>query len=291
MSGLADRSHWTESGYGRELAIRIDEDEVDRVRVRVPFREELANPGGALHGGVMASAIDLAASMAAAIAPQDAADFESGALELSVNFLAAAIREDIIATAEVLRRGKEITFCQVAVGNDAGKRIASGSVTHRCVPRMVTAAEPARRRAATPAAAFSGPLIPGAEAFVSFGFMARLGLAVTSTVGGEAQVTMADLPELMDDQGCLHEGAIAAAIDSTGALASWSIVGFNPSYKASTVGLQINFAGPARGPLLVQARVRRRREEIFLSQVEVSEIGSRQMVAIGTVTYRIVVPQ
>jgi acyl-coenzyme A thioesterase PaaI-like protein len=80
---------------------------------------------------------------------------------------------------------------------------------------------------------------------------------------------------------------VAALIDTTGALASWSLTGLDFRFKASTVGIHVNFHAPAYGPLLAHARTLRRNNEIFLNQVAVSADG--EVVATGSVTYRIVV--
>jgi uncharacterized protein (TIGR00369 family) len=90
--------------------------------------------------------------------------------------------------------------------------------------------------------------------------------------------------------GTVHEGALAALLDTTGAMASWSIAGLDLRYKASTVGIHVSYHAPARGDVVAEARTWRRNDEIFLNQVTLSEHGSRRVVATGTVTYRIVVP-
>jgi acyl-coenzyme A thioesterase PaaI-like protein len=85
---------------------------------------------------------------------------------------------------------------------------------------------------------------------------------------------------------------LAALIDTTGALASWSIVGLNFSYKASTVGIHVNYHAPAqREEVIAHARTLRRNNEIFLNSVTVSGRDSGKVIATGSVTYRIVVPE
>ena len=97
-------------------------------------------------------------------------------------------------------------------------------------------------------------------------------------------------PANADVDDAVHEGALAALIDTTGALASWSIVGLNMSYKASTVGIHVNYHAPAVGQEVVaHARTLRRNNEIYLNQVTVSGRTSGTIVATGSVTYRIVV--
>ena len=47
--------------------------------------------------------------------------------------------------------------------------------------------------------------------------------------------------------GALHGGALAALIDTTGAMASWSLVPLDPRNKASTPALHVKHHTPAAG--------------------------------------------
>lgn len=277
------------SPFGRSLGAIVEAADGDSASVRIPFRDEISNPGRALHGGVMASAIDLAATIAARRDEFATGPVESGCLDLSVDYLSAAIGDDIIARAEVLRRGKELTYCAVDVRNDAGKRIAAGLVTHRFVAGASLVDERQYETHATLLTPQSPQCIRGAELFVSLGFIAHLGMKVQHAKDAQAVLTMAAAGDRGDESGAVHEGALAALIDTTAALASWSIVGLDMRHKASTVGLHINYVRPAHEGVVAHATTRRRNNEIFVNQVEVSEESSRRLVALGTVTYRIVV--
>ena len=278
--------------YNADLGFQIDTIEPDRVQVRLPFKDAIANPGGALHGGVTASSINVAGVLAAWTGIDPRPNLRGGTLDLGVNYLAAAIEEDIVATAEVLRRGKEIVYSAVTVRNDGGKRIAAGLVTYRIVdPAAVAQAGSRQRHAPAEPLPAEPSLIRGAAAFVSFGFIARLGMQAVHAADGCAVLCMPPRPETSDADGTVHEGALAALIDTAGALASWSVVGLNLTYKASTVGIHVNYHGPARDESVVaSARTLRRDNEIFLNQVTVSGQTSGHVVATGSVTYRIVVP-
>ena len=296
---MGDRLHTLatrceQAPYHTGLGIRVESIEADRVRLRVPFKDDIANPGRALHGGVAASAIDIAGALAAWTGFDPGPQMESGTLDLSVNYLAAAIGEDILATAEVLRRGKELVYSDVDIRNEAGKRIAKGLVTHRIFDH---AAVPQARDRQT----YSAPHLPpeesaqrikGAKMFVGLGFIAHLGIGVTHAHEGEAVLTMPFNAQNADHGNAVHEGALAALIDTTGALASWSIVGLNLSYKASTAGIHVNYHGPAvEEDVVAHARTLRRNNEIFLNSVTVSGRSSGRVVATGSVTYRIVVTE
>ena len=276
--------------YCARLGVVVEALALDGARVRVPYKDENSNPGRALHGGVAASTIDIAGVLAATTGFAGKPIFDAGTLDLSVAYLAAAIGEDIVADAQVLRRGKEIVYVDVDVRNDGGKRIAKGLVTHRVLDRPPAGAERQRTTHAEPATAEGGQVPKLARAIVSVPFMASLGLEITHMHDGRSGLRMPLAPDRTDAGGAIHEGALAALLDTTGAMASWSIAGLDLRYKASTVGIHVSYHAPARGDVVAEARTWRRNDEIFLNQVTLSEHGSRRVVATGTVTYRIVVP-
>jgi uncharacterized protein (TIGR00369 family) len=287
---LADRV--TRSPYVARLGLLVDTIALDRVVVRVPYKDENSNPGKALHGGVAASTIDVAGVLAAWTGLAAARDVESGTLDLSVNYLSAAIGEDIVAEAAVLRRGKEIVYTDVDVKNVAGKGIAKGLVTHRALARDAAAVRGDRQRLAHADPPVETGDVPSlARAIVSVPFMASLGLAITHMKDGRAVVRMPCTPDKTDAAGAIHEGALAALLDTTGAMASWSVAGLDLRYKASTVGIHVSFHAPLVGEdVVAEGWTRRRNDEIFLNEVRVSGARSGTVVATGAVTYRIVVP-
>jgi uncharacterized protein (TIGR00369 family) len=275
--------------YVRGLGLCVEDVSAEAARVRVPYKDDNSNPGRALHGGVAASTIGVAGALAAGAGAEAAAGLESGTLDLAVVYLAAAIGEDIIAEGRVLRRGKEITYVDVGVRNDAGKPIAHGLVTHRTAP--VGPADRVRQwvenETATPG---GGELPPIARVFVSVPFIARLGVRVLGAGDGRATTQLPFAPENADALGAVHEGALAALVDTTGALAAWSAVGPVAGAKASTVGLHVTYHAAAAGEdVVAHARTLTRRNEILLNAVTVAGAASGRLVATGTVTYRIVI--
>jgi uncharacterized protein (TIGR00369 family) len=291
MDAHALRDRFERIPYHRCLGVRVEAVEPDRARIRVPYKDENSNPGRALHGGVSASTIAISGALAAWTGLEERPGLESSTLDLSVNYLAAAIGEDIVANASVLRRGKEIVYSDVDVRTDAGKRIAVGLVTYRAFDRAANPAAADRQRVMqVPALPAAGEKVKGANAFVMAPFIGRLGVTVDRAEGGEAVLTMPFNPDTSDGAGAAHEGALAALLDTTGALASWSITGLDFRFKASTVGIHVAFNAAAYGEAVAaHARTLRRNNEIFLNQVTLSGRESGNLVASGSVTYRIVV--
>ena len=278
--------------YNHRLGVRVEAGSADAVRIRVPYKDENSNPGRALHGGVPASAIDIAGTLAAWAGLEDRPGLRSGTLDLSVDYLAAAIGEDIVADARVLRRGKEIVYADVEVANDAGKMIAKGLVTHRAIDPAAHPGWEARQLVRSPDLPSEAPadVPPLARALVSVPFMARLGMVIDRMADGTATIRMPFRDDNADGEGAVHEGALAALLDTTGAMASWSIVGLDLRHKASTVGIHLSYPGRAvREEVSAYGRTLRRDDEIFLNTVTVVGRSSGQVVATGSVTYRIVV--
>jgi uncharacterized protein (TIGR00369 family) len=267
--------------YADGLGVRVERAGDGAVRLHVPFRDANANPGGALHGGVAASLV--------AIGGAEAAGGQGAVVDATVHYLAAAIEEDVVADARVLRRGKELAFVAVDVATGAGKAIASGLV----VWRGGDDGPADRQRLATAAAtAASEARLPSfVRFFTAAPFMSRLGIAARDVGDGTARAGLPWQAANAGATGALHPGAVAALVDTTGALASWSLVPLDPRNKASTPALHVAWHAAVRDEgVTASATVVRRTDELFQSTVAVHGDVSGRLVATGTVTYRIVVP-
>ncbi len=275
--------------YADALGIQVESVDAERAQVRVPFRDGNSNPGGALHGGVAASVVDVAAALAGRAGAEDRAGVEHAVVDLAVTYLAAAINEDIAAEARVLRRGKELAFVEVDVRTPGGKGIARGLVTHR----SGDPGPPERQLIRDPEGALEASAeLPGfVRFFTAAPFMARLGIQGLRAEEGAALSALPWREANAGAGGALHGGAVAALIDTTGAMASWSLVPLDPRNKASTPALHVTHHSPARDEAVVaEATTLRRNDELFANEVTVRGAVSGRLVATGTVLYRIVVP-
>jgi uncharacterized protein (TIGR00369 family) len=289
MSAHDDLARRYESGsYARALGVRVDSVSDEAVRLVLPFADGNSNPGGALHGGVAASLVLIGG--AAVAEASGAAGEERSTIDVSVAYLAAAIKEGVVADARVLRRGKELTFVEVDVRSEGGKPIARGLAARRAAPATTSDRLIAGRESIQTASDGSPPGFT--KIFTAAPFMARLGLQVARVEHGEAVVRLPWSDANADHDGALHEGALAALADTTGAMASWSLVPLDPRNKASTPVVHASFHAPVRGAsVLAFARTMARRDEIFTNAVTVVAESSGAVVATATVTYRIVVPR
>ena len=115
------------------LGLVFDKYEHDDVTVRVPFREDLTNDGTYYHGGVVAAAIDTAGAAAA----WSNHDFDKGArastVSMSLQYVGACKKSDLLCHARTVRRGKELTFTEITATDSDGKVVAHALQTYRIV--------------------------------------------------------------------------------------------------------------------------------------------------------------
>jgi len=276
---------WVEtSPYGRSLGVECAELSPERARLVLPFDDSNSNGDGALHGGVAASMIDVAGQALARAALGEASGPWS-TTALQVAYLSAALGEGIEVCAELLRRGKELLYADVSVRTESGKPVARGLSSLRGrfgdpeVERPLAAGDDG--------AAEPGPM----GAFIHrLPFHAKLGIAAEHMAGGRSRIVMPWKDDNADAAGGVHEGAVLALLDTTGAMAGWAETGPG-RYKASTPGIQARIlAPPPRGDLVGYGGVLHHDRELLFSRVEVAEAASGRLVAEGTVNYRIVQP-
>jgi uncharacterized protein (TIGR00369 family) len=113
------------------LGLEVVRYEPDDVMMRLPFRHELTNDGQNYHGGVVASVLDTTGGLAAF----SAHDFDRGmrpaTVSLAVQYVAAARGSDLLCTATVVRRVRELTFSEVTAADPDGRVLAHALQTYR----------------------------------------------------------------------------------------------------------------------------------------------------------------
>lgn len=115
------------------LGFVIEEVRADYSRMRLPYRAELNQPAGFVHGGAIASLIDTAVVPAISSVGDQRLDMLT--LHLGINFLSAVQAQDVIAEAWVERRGRKTQFCRVEVRSAAGELAAVGELVYQVRPR------------------------------------------------------------------------------------------------------------------------------------------------------------
>lgn len=270
------------SPYALALGVLCDSIDEDKVSLVLPYAEQNANPGKALHGGCAASlAIIAGQAIARATLGQGAGPFHTAGLQ--VNYLAAAMGEEVTATGRLLRRGKNMCFVEIDIATREGKSIAHATSMLRA------------RHGATPAElslavgddgnADPGPMGPHIS---KLNFGKARALDIENMAGGRSRITMPIGTNNADAEGGMHEGAVVALLDTTGAMAAWAETGPGP-FKASTPALQAQIlAPPSAQDLVAYGRVVQRDVDGFWSDVEVAGREDGRVIARGTVLYRIV---
>ena len=119
--------------YLSALGIVFERYEPDEATIRLPFRPDLTNDGTYYHGGVIAAVMDTTGAAAA----WSNHDFDKGArastVAMSIQYVGACKRSDLLCHARVVRRGKELTFTEITATDADGAVVAHGVQTYRIV--------------------------------------------------------------------------------------------------------------------------------------------------------------
>jgi len=118
------------------MGVDVVESELDYCKVRLPFDKKLVRSYGVIHGGVVASLIDVAAGVAVMTAfpienDRIIAKYPPATIEMKLNYLGPLKEEDAWAVANVIKRGRSIAVIDVEVTTDSGDLVAKGIVTYK----------------------------------------------------------------------------------------------------------------------------------------------------------------
>jgi uncharacterized protein (TIGR00369 family) len=105
--------------------------EPGQVEVALPYRDDLTQQKGFIHGGIIGMIADTACGYAAySLMP---ADSSLVTVEYKINILAPA-RASLVARGEVLRAGRTLTVTRGEVYSEDGKHVASMQQTLMMLP-------------------------------------------------------------------------------------------------------------------------------------------------------------
>ena len=93
----------------------------------IVFEKGAANSIGIIHGGYLASILDIAMGYASLtlLGPHES----QRTLEIKINFLQGIPPDSVLADGEVLRRGRSTAYCEGSVRSSDGALVARGSAT------------------------------------------------------------------------------------------------------------------------------------------------------------------
>ncbi len=135
---------WTENmPFNQLLGLKITRFNSEQSEIRFAWQDKLiGNPlQKILHGGVTASALDLAGGVVAAaniieqldeVSPDKIQQSLSklGTIDLRTDFLRPGRGEEFIATAKIIRSGNKVAVARMELHNELGDHIAFGTGTY-----------------------------------------------------------------------------------------------------------------------------------------------------------------
>ena len=288
MSIEQAEARFSRDPFAKFLGMNLVDIAHERAVVTLPYQPEHANAAGPLNGGASASLLNVAGKVAAWTGIDLDQKPYLACVDMTVQYLSAAIEEDVIAEAKVLRRGRDLFFLDVALRSPDGRPICQGVISYRSpdytghTPRLWP------RHVAHPE--ISHPLTTD-DAWLIQGYVEKLAITCQHYSPGRVQMYMPGIETLMDARGQLHDGALASVIDVCGTAAAWSLVPDRKGARGSTIGMQISYTQGAAEAVIADAYVQQRAEEIFFSTVYATTATSGQLLAMGQVSYRLVEPR
>ena len=115
------------------LGVVFDRYEPDDVVLRLPFRADLTNDGTYYHGGVVASVIDTAGAAAAWSNHDFTKGMRASTISMTVQYVGACKKSDLLCNARTVRRGKELTFLEITATDADSAVVAHAIQTYRIV--------------------------------------------------------------------------------------------------------------------------------------------------------------
>lgn len=122
-------STWNQPFFSGHLGIVLEEVRTDYARMRLPWRRELGQPAGVMHGGAITTLIDTVVVPAIGSAfPEFRPLFT---IDLQVQFLEPIAGEDAVAEGWIVKRGRSTVFCRAEVRTASGVLAAAGTLVYK----------------------------------------------------------------------------------------------------------------------------------------------------------------
>lgn len=118
--------------YPALIGMQLAAMEFDRCRIELQLGERHLQPFGIIHGGVLATLIDTATFWAGFLRLPDECGLVN--VDLKLNYLKAVSRGTLRAEGRCLRPGRQISYTEASVYDEAGELIAHGTSTLMALP-------------------------------------------------------------------------------------------------------------------------------------------------------------
>ena len=119
---------WEQTYFPGLAGIALEEVRTDYARMRLPFRAEVTQPAGIMHGGAIATLIDTVVVPAIGSGFDEPRRFST--IAMNVQYLGAVRDEDAVAEGWIERRGRSTVFCRAEVRTASGTLAATASVIY-----------------------------------------------------------------------------------------------------------------------------------------------------------------
>jgi len=132
--GLLERvaQEWERTPLGQHLGVRVVAASPGYVRLRLTSQPWMVNgDDGSLHGGVLATLVDLAVG-AALWTSYDVGREIAGhtTTELNITYLAPGMTPDVLAEGRTLRKGRTLYAGAAEIKDNSGRLLAAGRATY-----------------------------------------------------------------------------------------------------------------------------------------------------------------
>jgi uncharacterized protein (TIGR00369 family) len=120
---------WDRIFFPSLVGIQVEEVRRDYCRMRLPFRPELEQPAGVVHGGAIATMLD--SVVVPAVGSAYTAEHRYSTVDMNIQYLAALVHDDAIAEGWVVKRGRTMVFCEAElIGGAKGNLVARALLTY-----------------------------------------------------------------------------------------------------------------------------------------------------------------
>ena len=123
---------WDRTLFPNLVGLEFEEVRTDYSRMRLPYRSELDQPAGVVHGGAIATLVDTV------VVPAVGQAYDVGwtffTIQMDVRYIGAVVGEDAVAEGWIEHRGRTVVFCRAEVRTASGKLAADASLTYTVRP-------------------------------------------------------------------------------------------------------------------------------------------------------------
>ncbi len=120
---------WDTVYFPSYLGLVIEEVRQDYARMRLPYRPELRQPVGVIHGGALAALADTVVVPAVGSGYDEQRAFFT--IDMQLRFLDAIMEEDAVGEGWIVRRGSSIVYCDSEIRSASGKLAVTANLTYK----------------------------------------------------------------------------------------------------------------------------------------------------------------